>query len=95
MHGAPPEKQSIDLNTEISQGAPPIKSSYDLIYKKWPEFSGKKGENFESWMHQANSFFGQMFFRQYSESEKAGYLKMSTAGARNILEAQKNPVMTF
>ena len=46
-------------------------------------------------MHQVNSFLGQAVFRHNSEPEKANSLKLSIVGtARNILEAEKEAVMT-
>ena len=70
LHGAPPDKQT----SELGRSHRSSESSFGLIYRKWPEFSGKRGENFESWMHQVNSFLGQAVFRHYSESEKANSL---------------------
>ena len=81
--------------SELGRSYQRSESSFGLIYRKWPEFSGKRGENFESWMHQVNSFLGQAVFRHYSEPEKANSLKLSIVGtARNILEAEKESVMT-
>ncbi|MFO0001862.1 MAG: NAD-dependent epimerase/dehydratase family protein, partial [bacterium] len=32
-----------------------VEEDKDLVYKRWPEFSGAKGENFESWVHQCEA----------------------------------------
>ena len=53
-----------------------VEEDKDLVYKRWPEFSGAKGENFESWIHQCEAFLQQDCYQNKSELKKVRAIRL-------------------
>ena len=73
-----------------------VEEDKDLVYKRWPEFSGAKGENFESWIHQCEAFLQQDCYQNKSELKKVRAIRLGISGtASNILNAGQKDIPIF